>query len=166
MSTLFALAALAAVITAIVVFLHWYSYHYQKQSIIRRQSLDLNICCGTTDGGGINADIVRHADLPGFVQVDDVDELPFADGQFDTVLCSHTSEHVGDPDRFDRELRRVGREVVYILPPLWDLAAALNIREHKWLFLTLRKVHHRLPPRVPLPLARRLHARIGQRVTA
>ena len=166
MSTSFALAALASVITFIVVFLHWYSYHCQNRSIIRRRSWDQNICCGTIDGGGINADIVRHADLPGFVLVDDVYELPFTDGQFATVLCSHTSEHVGDPDRFDRELRRVGREVVYILPPLWDLAAALNIREHKWLFLTLRKVHHRLPPRVPLPLARRLHARIGQRVAA
>jgi hypothetical protein len=92
--------------------------------------------------------------------------MPFAEGQFGTVLCSHTAEHVDDPARFDLELRRVGREVTYILPPLWDLAAALNVREHKWLFLTLRKVHRRLPPRVPLPLARRLHARVGQRIVA
>lgn len=166
MSTLSAFAALAVVITAIVVFLHWYSYHYQKRSIISRRSWDLNISCGATDGGGINADIVRHADIANFVLIDDIYHLPFAEGQFGTVLCSHTAEHVDDPARFDLELRRVGREVTYILPPLWDLAAALNVREHKWLFLTLRKVHRRLPSRVPLPLARRLHARVGQRIVA
>ncbi len=38
MSTSFALAALASVITAIVVFLHWYSYQCLKRSIIRRRS--------------------------------------------------------------------------------------------------------------------------------
>lgn len=157
---------LVAVVTAIVVFLHWYSYRYQKRSIVARRTWDLNICCGTTDGGGINADIVRHADVPNYVQIEDIYRLPFADGQFGTILCSHTAEHLDYPRRFDRELRRVGREVVYILPPLWDLAAALNAWEHRWLFLTIRKVHHRLPRRIPLPLARRLQGRIGQRVSA
>jgi len=70
------------------------------------------------------------------------------------------------PNRFDRELRRVAKNVVYVLPPIWDLAAALNIWEHKWTFLTLRKVHKTLPRRVRLPFARRLQARIGQRITA
>jgi hypothetical protein len=81
-------------------------------------------------------------------------------------LCSHTVEHIDYPQRFDRELRRVGKNVVYILPPIWDLAAALNIREHKWLILSVRKVHRQLPPRVPLPFARRLQASIGQRISA
>ncbi len=157
---------LVAAVTATIVFLHWYSYHCQKRSIIARGRWDLNICCGTTDGGGVNADIVRHADVPNFVAIDDIYRLPFADGEFDSVLCSHTIEHVEDPEQFDRELRRVGRRVTYILPPLWDLAAALNVREHRWLFLTIRKVHHDLPRCVPLPFARRLQARLGQRVAA
>lgn len=158
--------ALAATLTVIFVFLHWYSYRLLKTEIISRQRWDLNICCGSVDGGGINADIVRHSDLPNFVLLDSIYKLPFADGQFDTVLCSHTAEHVEYPQRFDRELRRVGKKVVYILPPLWDIGAALNVFEHRWLMLTVRKVHSTLPPRIPLPFARRLQARIGQRLSA
>jgi len=156
----------AATVTAIIVFLHWYSYHHLKRAIIARRRWDLNICCGNTDGGGVNADIVQHSELPNFVKIDSIYDLPFADGQFETALCSHTAEHVDDPQRFDRELRRVARNVVYILPPAWDLAAALNIREHKWLYLTVRKVHHRLPASIRLPFAHRLQARVGQKITA
>lgn len=158
--------ALVATITVIIVFLHWYSYGYLKNSIIGRQTWDLNICCGTTDGGGVNVDIVQHSELPNFVQVEDIYCLPFEDQQFDTALCSHTIEHVDYPRRFDRELRRVAKNVVYVLPPVWDLAAALNVWEHKWLFLTIRKVHYSLPRCTPLPFARRLQSRIGQRVSA
>jgi predicted SAM-dependent methyltransferase len=158
--------ALVATITAIIVFLHWYSYGYLKKNIVARRTWDLNVCCGTTDGGGVNVDIVRHADVPNFVHVENIYQLPFEDQQFDTVLCSHTIEHVEYPRRFDRELRRVAKEVVYVLPPAWDLAAALNVLEHRWLFLTVRKVHRTLPRCMPLPFARRLQARIGQRVTA
>ena len=64
--------ALVATVTAIIVFLHWYSYRYLKSSIIGRRRWDLNICCGTTDGGGVNVDILRHADVPNFVRVDNV----------------------------------------------------------------------------------------------
>ena len=158
--------AFAVTVTAIVVFLHWYSYRCLKHSIVRRQSWDLNICCGKIDGGGVNADIVRHNDIPNFVLLESIYHLPFPDGVFQTVLCSHTAEHLEYPQRFDRELRRVARDVTYILPPIWDLAAALNIWEHKWLMLSVRKVHRKLPPRLPLPFARKLQARIGQRISA
>ena len=158
--------AFVATVTAAIFFLHWLSYGFLKSRIIARQEWDLNICCGTTDGGGINVDIVQHADVPNFVRVENIYNLPFDDQQFDTALCSHTIEHVDYPRRFDRELRRVAREVVYVLPPVWDVAAALNAWEHKWLFLTGRKVHCTLPRCMPLPFARRLQARLGQRVTA
>ncbi len=158
--------ALVATVTIIIVFLHWYSYSHLKTRIVSGRRWDLNICCGTVDGGGVNADIVQHADVPNFVQVKNIYRLPFEDGQFETVLCSHTAEHVDDPDRFDAELRRVGREVVYVLPPVWDLAAAFNIMEHRWIFLNVRKIHRRLPRRVPLPFARRIQARLGQRIAA
>jgi len=42
----------------------------------------------------------------------------------------------------------------------------VNLLQHKWIFLSFRKVHHTLPPRVPLPFARALHRRLGQQVTA
>lgn len=158
--------AIVATVTLVIVFLHWYSYSFLKNDLIRRQRWDLNICCGVVDGGGVNADIVQHGQVPNFIKIDNIYRLPFDDLQFESALCSHTAEHVDYPRRFDRELRRVARRVVYILPPVWDLAAALNVREHKWLFLTIRKVHETLPSRIPLPFARKLQARIGQKIIA
>jgi len=143
---------------------HQISYRFMKARILKRQAWGLNICCGRTDGGGVNADIVRHAELPRFQIVEDIYRLPFADLQFDSVLCSHTLEHVEDPDRFFGELRRVGRQVVLVLPPLWDITAALNILEHRWIYLTLKKEHARPPRRLRLPLARTVQRIFGQRL--
>ncbi len=140
------------------------SYRFLKNRILKRQKWDLNICCGKTDGGGVNADIVRHGDVPRFQCIEDIYRLPFREGQFDSVLCSHTLEHVENPDRFYGELCRVGRQVVLVLPPLWDITAALNVLEHRWIFLTLRKVHAHPPRRIRLPLARFVQQRLGQRL--
>ena len=145
--------------------LNFVSYDVLKNRIVDRQKWDLNICCGKTDGGGVNADIVRHAAVPNFHQVD-VYNLPFEDDQFRTVLCSHTIEHVEDPVRFYRELERVGEEVTLIVPPLWDLSAVLNVLEHRWIFLTFRKEHQQLPPHVRLPLAATVQRLFGQRIHA
>ncbi len=153
------------VVVASLYMLNFMSYNVLKKRILRRQTWDLNICCGKTDGGGINADIVRHADVPNFVQVDIYDH-PFADKQFDTVLCSHTIEHVEDPERFFAELQRVGKDVTLVVPPLWDLSAVLNVLEHRWIFLTFKKEHKTLPMYVPLPFADRIQKRYGQRIHA
>lgn len=163
-AALFALTV--AGITFGILFLHWLSYGVLRVRHTKASTWDLNICCGTVDGGGVNADIVRHTPLPNFVLIDDVYRLPFPDKKFRRTLCSHTAEHVDDPDRFDRELRRVSEEVVYLLPPVWDLAAAFNVLEHKWIFLTWRKRHTQLPRRVRLPFAARVQARLGQRIVA
>jgi SAM-dependent methyltransferase len=56
--------------------------------------------------------------------------LPFEDSQFETVFCSHTLEHVEDPGGLFAELCRVDRSVTAVVPPLWDLSAALNVFEH------------------------------------
>lgn len=144
---------------------NYISYGVLKRRTLARRVWDLNICCGRTDGGGVNADVVRHAHVPCFVQVD-VYRLPFRDRQFGSILCSHTLEHVEDPDAFLRELQRVGDEVTVVLPPVWDITAALNVLEHRWLFLTLRKEHTTLPPRVRLPLARTVQRLFGQRMHA
>ncbi len=146
--------------------LNWLSYRVLKNRIIARRRWDLNICCGKTDGGGVNADIVRHSDVPRFVLIGDIYRLPFRDGAFESVLSSHTIEHVDDPAGFFRELSRVGKEVTLILPPLWDFSAAFNVLEHKWLFLTFRKEHTRLPSHVRLPLAAAIQKRFGQRIKA
>ena len=110
----------------------------------------------------MNVDIVQHKELPGFRQVDSIYSLPFEDGEFESVLCSHTIEHVDDPERFYAELQRVGRSVTLVVPPLYDLGAVLNIMEHKWIFITFRKEHHKLPGFVKLPFADSYQKRFGQ----
>ncbi len=153
--------AIVAGVTALFL-LNLLSYRILKPRIIReRQNWDLNICCGDTDGGGVNADIVAQ-DVANFVLIPDIYRLPFKDGEFEHVLCSHTIEHVDDPDAFWAELNRVGKDVTLVLPPLWDLAAALNIFEHKWIFLSWRKRHHALPRHFELPWAQRYQKRFGQ----
>ena len=159
------LLAILVAASLLLYLLNLVSYTVIKRRILTRQKWDLNICCGRTDGGGVNADIVRHHAVPTLVLVD-VYHLPFQRDQFNTVLCSHTIEHVTDPEGFYRELTRVGRHVTLVIPPLWDLSAAFNILEHRWLFLSLRKEHDLLPPYVELPLAAFIQERLGQRIHA
>ena len=146
--------------------LHQVSYVYIKTRILESRRWDLNLCCGKTDGKGINVDITQHKDVPNFHCVEDIYNLPFADKQFEWVLCSHTAEHVEDPMELDRELRRVGKNVVYVLPPLWDLGAVFNIFEHRWIFLSFRKSHNKLPPFIRLPFADTVQRWFGQRIAA
>jgi len=142
------------------------SYRWLKGRVLRSRHWDLNICCGRTDGGGVNADIQRHAELPNFVLIEDVARLPFRDRAFRQVLSSHTIEHVDAPDAFYRELCRVGDSVTLVVPPLWDISAALNLLEHRHIFLTLRKVHSTLPRYVRLPGAVWVQRILGQRIHA
>ncbi len=119
---------------------------------VRKQRWDLNICSGKTGDGGINAGIAVYTTVTNLVLVDAY-RLPFRAGQFPAVLSSHTVERVDDPVAFYAELRRVGRDVTLVIPPLWDLSAALNVLERRWIFLSLRKRH------TTLPLARTLRCR-------
>lgn len=145
---------------------HLLSYSILKKKILKRHKWGINICCGKTDGGGINVDIVKHGDVPNFVLVKDIYNLPFKDQQFDTVLCSHTIEHVEHPEKFFRELKRIGKKVSIVIPPLWDITAALNIFEHKFIFLSLKKEHTQLPAFLKLPLASFMHKHFGQKIRA
>jgi len=146
--------------------LNWLSYRYLKNKYVKKGKWDLNICCGKTDYGKVNADIIKHAEVKGFVLINDIYNLPFRDKEFENVLCSHTIEHVDDPQGFDKELNRVGKNVLYLVPPLWDVSAAFNFIEHKWLFLTFRTNHSQLPLFTGLPFSRIFHKFFGQRKKA
>lgn len=159
------IAAAALFIYVLSWVLNFLSYTMFKKRILERHKWDLNICCGLTDGGGVNADIVPHTKVPRMTMVD-IYRLPFKDNQFETVLCSHTIEHTDDPDGFFRELKRVGRDVTIVIPPLWDISAVVNILEHQWIFLSWKKEHKKLPKYIRLPLARSVHKLIGQKVSA
>jgi ubiquinone/menaquinone biosynthesis C-methylase UbiE len=47
-----------------------------------------------------------------------VERMPFADGEFDTVICTHVLEHVLHIDRTVAELRRVTAKRLLIIVPL------------------------------------------------
>lgn len=164
---LFYILTTLAVLVILLPLLNFLSYRIMGGIIRnRREKWDLNICCGKTDGGGVNVDIVKHAEIPNLVVVDDIYNLPFNPNQFDHTLCSHTIEHVEDPAAFFAELQRVSRDVTLVVPPLWDLSAVCNVFEHRWLFLTFRKEHHKLPRYVVLPFAQFFQERMGQKIRA
>lgn len=54
-------------------------------------------------------------------------QLPFADGRFDTVLCTDTLEHLEDPEAAIREANRVlapGGKAIYTVPLFWHIHEA------------------------------------------
>lgn len=156
----------AGLILVILKLTNVLSYTVIKNSIIKSKDWDLNICCGSTDGGGINADIIQHSDVENFILIKSIYDLPFEDNQFNNVICSHTLEHVDNPQQFYSELKRVSNELTILIPPLWDVSAALNFLEHKWIFLTFKSKHNSLPRFIKLPLSGWYQKRFGQRIKA
>lgn len=160
---------LIAILGALIIYLylaHLLSYSILKKRILKRKKWGANICCGKTDGGGLNIDIVKHADVPNFILVKDIYNLPFRDKQFDTILSSHTMEHVDEPEKFFKELRRIGKNVSIVIPPLWDITAALDVFEHRHIFLSFKKEHMKLPPYRKLPIAYFIQEHFGQKIKA
>jgi SAM-dependent methyltransferase len=58
----------------------------------------------------------RHAGIR-FLEAD-IEALPFSDGEFDTVICTHVLEHVLNIDRTMAELRRIAMRRLLIIVPL------------------------------------------------
>ncbi len=142
---------------------HIIDYRILKNRHFNKHKWDLNICCGPTDGSGVNADIITRK-VPNFILIKDIYNLPFRNKQFKNVVSSHTIEHVENPGRFYRELRRISENVVLLVPPVWDFAALGFLMEHRWQFLTLRTKHiNKLPGRFKLPYWW-YHSKVGQRI--
>lgn len=58
------------------------------------------------DYTGTDLSPLRYRHVPNFVRAD-LTRLPFADGQFDIVVCSHVLEHVPDDAKAMSEIHRV-----------------------------------------------------------
>lgn len=78
----------------------------------------------------VNMDIVPR-NVPNFVLGDVQDMYMFSDKQFGVAFCSHTLEHVNDPQRAIQELHRVADHVIILTPGWWDVATYFN-PDHKW----------------------------------
>ena len=65
------------------------------------------------------ADVLNTPDLPAGAHYHAalLPRLPFADEQFDIVLCTHVLEHVVDPPAAARELLRIAKERILIVVP-------------------------------------------------
>ncbi len=73
----------------------------------------------------------------------DIGALPFADNSFDTVICTHTLEHVKDIDLALKELRRVCKHKLILVVPqqrpyqyTFDLHVHFFPYQHDFLNLT------------------------------
>lgn len=93
----------------------------------------LNAGCRETDDGDINLDIVPRQ-VKNFVLGDISDLSQFKDKTFSVAVASQVLEHVDDPDKAIKELRRVSDEVI-IITPYWYNPFAYTTAEHKYLFL-------------------------------
>ena len=81
-------------------------------------------------------DIVIPTELPArkprvrFEQAS-IEHLPFGDGEFDTVVCTHTLEHVQHLDRAVAELRRVAaRRLIVVVPRQRPYRYTFNLHLH------------------------------------
>jgi ubiquinone/menaquinone biosynthesis C-methylase UbiE len=45
-----------------------------------------------------------------------IEQLPFGNGEFDSVICTHTLEHVRNLTKAVDELRRVARRMLIVVP--------------------------------------------------
>jgi SAM-dependent methyltransferase len=98
-------------------------------------TLGPDICdvgCGT--GALLGRILEKHGDIGRAVGVDiivdgaepidgveyvaaPIEQLPFPDGSFDTVICTHVIEHILDYRRAIAELRRItGRQLIIVVP--------------------------------------------------
>lgn len=60
-------------------------------------------------------------------------QLPFADDELDLVVCCEVLEHLEDPPRALREIRRVARRAVLLSTPREPLWRAMNVARGKYL---------------------------------
>lgn len=90
---------------------------------------------------GVDFAIDDAASLPGVSYVAArIEALPFPDGHFDTVICTHVIEHVLDYRLAISELRRIARRRLIIVVPreresLWSFNPHFNFFPYRHSFL-------------------------------
>ncbi len=118
------------------------SYKYIIPYISGKRVLDLGCGSGVylekfgNNSIGVDASIVnlrrlRSKELPG-LRADICRRLPFQEGSFDVVFCSHILEHVSSPFDLLKECRRVLKNdgIIIVTVPIEKSLARLILRDH------------------------------------
>lgn len=130
--------------------------HIERETDLNRQSVSfileniqgkkvLDIACGrgylakkiverwNAEVVGIDfivADELKDSENPSFIQ-GDIEEIPYPDKYFDTVICAHTLEHVIDIQRAISELRRVcKKQLIIVLPKQREYKYTFDLHVH------------------------------------
>ena len=148
------------------VYLETAAYHIKRDTDINRECLDrimshvagktvLDIACGRGYLSALLADghEVTGADffidsglkkkMPCVVfREADICSLPFADNEFDTVVCAHTLEHVHDIRKAVSEIRRVAaKRLIVVVPKQRPYRHTFDLHLHffpyRWSLLSL-----------------------------
>ena len=85
----------------------------------------------------VGADVVLPEPAEGveFVRTS-ITSLPFADGEFDTVICAHTLEHIVDIGKAVSEMRRVcGGRLIVVLPKQREYKYTFDLHVHFFPYL-------------------------------
>ncbi len=126
----------------LLIFMINWVYQTRKDRVLRAKGLSealelsqktgkkiLNISCGNSDYGDVNADIADR-NVKNFVKYDPNKPLPFDDKEFGVVYSAHTIEHTDNPYQFAKELHRVADHVVLLYPHYLDPSAWTLF--HRW----------------------------------
>ncbi len=103
-----------------------------------------------TKATGVDFVIDAAAAPPGITYIEaKIEALPFTDGEFDTVICTHVIEHILDYRRAIAELRRIARRRLIIVVPR-EREALYSFNPH---FNFFPYSHSFLRAMIPLPAA-------------
>lgn len=85
------------------------------------------------DRSDVNMDIVPR-DVPNFRLVPpDSQNLPFKE-KTTVIFCSHTLEHLVNPEFLLKEFDRISDYVYIVLPKVWSIPAWIHL-DHKWIVI-------------------------------
>lgn len=130
--------------------------HIKRDTDLNRQSVDfilnnisgskvLDIACGrgflakeivekhlveVTGMDFVLSDQINHSINPKFLN-GDINDIPFPDRSFDTVICTHTLEHIVDIKGALKELRRVSnKRLIIVLPRQREYRFTFDLHVH------------------------------------
>ena len=138
------LTSIAKVGVVVIFLVIWWRFGTLTKNIVNKRVLKelreyakkvkkpiLNLGCGRTNYGDINADIISHG-VENFMIIDANHKLPFKNKQFSSVVASNIIEHLDNPEFSLKEMKRIANKVYIAYPKWWQVGTWLT-PDHRWL---------------------------------